>query len=119
MVNSIWLPKSKQFAGAMRILVEVSGMKVRIDLLEAGERATSVTPIVSRSDACLSGGELASKRINHLSNPQTATVDGTRVNVSNFTNLINCKLKAFRDREEKDVLNLEFLLSTGKNTRWR
>ena len=51
-----------------------------------------------------------------MSNPQTATVGSTRVNVSNFTNLINSKLKAFKDREEeKDVLDLEFLVTKGKN----
>lgn len=62
------------------------------------------------------GGELASRSIDHMNSPQTTTVEGTQVNVSNFTNLINSKLKAFRDREEeKDVLDLEFLVNAGKN----
>ena len=37
MVNSIWLPKSKKFDGTVRIMVEVSRVKARIDLLEASE----------------------------------------------------------------------------------
>ena len=37
MVNSIWLLKSKKFDGTVRIMVKVSRVKARIDLLEASE----------------------------------------------------------------------------------
>ena len=60
------------------------------------------------------GGELSGS-INHLASPQVVTLNGRPVNVSNFKNLINSKLKTFQQRQaDKDAGDLDYLVERGK-----